>query len=62
MTIYYLINPELGWDNVCGMGKTLKKAAQDFYEDEDLSELTDEEIKIFLMKNDIMWDYREIED
>lgn len=45
MKVYYLLNPELGWDNVCAMGTTLKRMAQDYYEDEDLSNLTDEEIE-----------------
>lgn len=55
MVIHYLVNPELGWDNVCGMGTSLKNAVQDFCEDEDFSDLTDEELENYVKENVLVY-------
>lgn len=55
MRIYYLLNPELGWDNLVAFGTTVKEMAQNYYEDEDLSELTDKEIENKIDKDNMTY-------
>lgn len=60
MKVYYMIDPELGWDNVCAMGFSLKEMAQDYWEDEDLSELTNKEIESKIDESHLTYSSRTI--
>jgi len=62
MRIYYLMNPELGWDSVCSLGKTFRAMAINYYEDEDLSDLTDIEIESKIIKENLAWNDRELKE
>ncbi len=58
MRIYYMINPELGWDSVCALGTTFREMAENYFENEDLSSLTDQEIEEKIDNKNLAWSDR----
>ena len=54
MKVYYLINPDLGWDNVVCIGISIKAVYQSYYEGEGEAYTSDQDSKSRFEKDDLV--------